>query len=207
MNAPLDPKTVTPVQVTTGSLPGSKKVYSAPEDRADIEVPFREIALHESSGEPPFRVYDTSGPYSDEAAKIGVSAGLKRIREPWVRARGVEQYQGRGVKPEDDGNVGETHRAREFPLLYAALAGQVTGRITQLEFARAGTITEDWLISRTGRIWAGPPHLTAPRKRLPMAKASAPPSPNSSRPNSYAARLPAAAPLYPPTSITPSSSR
>ena len=41
-----------------------------------VKAPFREIALHPSSGEPPFRVYDTSGPYSDEAAKIDVNAGL-----------------------------------------------------------------------------------------------------------------------------------
>ncbi len=64
MNAPIESKTVEPVQVTTGNLPGSKKIYSAPEGREDIAVPFREIALHPSSGEPPFRVYDTSGPYS-----------------------------------------------------------------------------------------------------------------------------------------------
>ncbi len=118
MNAPIDPKTVKPVQVTVGSLPGSKKIYSEVPGWDRLKVPFREIALHESSGEPPFRVYDTSGPYSDEAAKIDVSAGLARIREPWVKARGAEGYQGREVKPEDDGNVGAAHKAREFPLRY-----------------------------------------------------------------------------------------
>ncbi len=87
MNAPIDPKSIKTVSVTTGSLPGSRKVYAKAADRADIEVPFREIPLHESSGEPPFRVYDTSGPYSDEATKIDVNAGLARIREPWVKAR------------------------------------------------------------------------------------------------------------------------
>src|SRR5208337_5115137 len=103
MNAPIDPKSIKPVNVTTGSLPGSRKVYV--EAQNDVRVPFREIALHESSGEPPFRVYDTSGPYSEEAAKIDVYAGLQRIREPWVKARAIEQYQGREVKPEDNGNV------------------------------------------------------------------------------------------------------
>ena len=145
MNVPIDPKTVKPVQVTVGNLPGSKKVYSSPEARPDIAVPFREIALHESSGEPPFRVYDTSGPYSDEAAKIDVSAGLKRIREPWVKARAVQQYQGRDVKPEDNGNVGAAHAAREFPLRnapYGAAEGQA---LTQLELARAGIVTEEMI--------------------------------------------------------------
>ena len=172
MNAPIDPKTVEPVQVTTGSLPGSRKVYAGVQGHPDVKVPFREIALHESSGEPPFRVYDTSGPYSDEAANIDVNAGLKRIREPWVQARGVEGYAGREVKPEDDGNVGPAHKAREFPLRYqvyrslpspcpspakrgdafptAAIGsplplgeGWGEGRITQLELARAGIVTEE----------------------------------------------------------------
>ncbi len=169
MNAPIESKTVEPVQVTTGNLPGSKKIYSAPEGREDIAVPFREIALHPSSGEPPFRVYDTSGPYSDEAVSIDVSKGLSRIREPWVKARSVERYQGRQVKPEDNGNVGAAHAAREFPLRYVVMAGRdpaiqsqdrsavalsVDGRvepghdnggITQLELARAGVITEEMI--------------------------------------------------------------
>jgi phosphomethylpyrimidine synthase len=145
MNAPIDPKNVTPVQVTTGSLPGSRKVYVAPEERPDIRVPFREIALHESSGEPPFRVYDTSGPYSDEAAKIDVNAGLARVREPWVQARAAEQYAGREVKPEDNGNVGEAHLAREFLTRHRVYRAEDGKAITQLELARAGIITEEMI--------------------------------------------------------------
>ncbi len=170
MNAPIDPKTVEPVQVTTGSLPGSRKVYAEVPGYAGVKVPFREIALSESSGEPPFRVYDTSGPYSGEAAKIDVNAGLPRIREPWVLARGVERCEGRVVKPEDNGNVGEAHAAREFPLRYAVYRGYPSPQpssvpvekasplpmgegqgeglrplqgITQLELARAGIVTEE----------------------------------------------------------------
>ena len=123
MNAPIDPKTVKPVLVTTGSLPGSRKVYAEVPGFPGVAAPFREIALHPSSGEPPFRVYDTSGPYSDEAAKIDVNAGLRRIREPWVAARAVERYEGREVKPEDNGLVGEAHAAREFPLRYQVYRG------------------------------------------------------------------------------------
>ncbi len=143
MNAPIDPKTVKPVQVTTGGLPGSRKVYSDVPSHAGVRVPFREIALHLSSGEPPFRVYDTSGPYSDEAAKIDVNAGLERIREPWVLERNVERCEGRQVKPEDNGNVGDAHAAREFPPRHAVLAGRGDAPVTQLEFARAGIVTEE----------------------------------------------------------------
>jgi phosphomethylpyrimidine synthase len=141
MNAPIDPKSVKPVRVTTGSLPGSRKIYV--EAQNGVKVPFREIALHESSGEPPFRVYDTSGPYSDENAKIDVYAGLPRVREPWVKARGVEHYEGRTVKPEDNGNVGAAHAARQFATIHEPYRVAEGHPVTQLEFARAGIVTEE----------------------------------------------------------------
>ncbi len=59
-------------EVTTGPIAGSAKVYDAPEGFGDVRVPFREIALTEASGEPPFRVYDSSGPYTDANFKIDV---------------------------------------------------------------------------------------------------------------------------------------
>ena len=103
-------------KVTTGPISASTKVYSSPEGHPDIRVPFREIALSEGAGEPSFRVYDPSGPYTDANATIDVEKGLPRIRVAWVKERGgVEEYQGREVKPEDNGNVTATHLARDFP--------------------------------------------------------------------------------------------
>ncbi len=45
MNKPISAKDVVPPKVTTGALPGSRKVYSAPDGSSDVAVPFREIAL------------------------------------------------------------------------------------------------------------------------------------------------------------------
>ena len=132
-----------PLSVTTGPLPASTKVYSSPEGRPDIGVPLREIALSPESGEPPFRVYDPSGPYTDTTAEIDVARGLPRVREAWVRARAVEQYDGRAVKPEDNGNVSASHLARDFPGKPRPFRGLAGKPITQLEFARAGIITEE----------------------------------------------------------------
>ncbi|MCC2105222.1 MAG: phosphomethylpyrimidine synthase ThiC, partial [Hyphomicrobiales bacterium] len=56
---------LTPETVTTGPIQGSRKVYA--EVAPSIRVPFREIALSKESGEPPVRVYDASGPYTDSA--------------------------------------------------------------------------------------------------------------------------------------------
>ncbi|HWA80560.1 MAG TPA: hypothetical protein VG848_09665, partial [Acetobacteraceae bacterium] len=47
-----------PETVTTGPVAGSRKVYVPVPDRPDITVPFREVLLDPSSGEPPFRLYD-----------------------------------------------------------------------------------------------------------------------------------------------------
>ena len=133
-------------EVTTGPIRGSAKVYSAPEDHADVRVPFREIALAEESGEPPFRVYDPSGPYTDAAARIDVEKGLPRLREAWVKERGgIEQYNGRDIKPEDNGNVTGAHLARDFPNKTAPFRAHLGKPVTQYEFAKAGIITKEMI--------------------------------------------------------------
>ncbi|MDO9384347.1 MAG: phosphomethylpyrimidine synthase ThiC [Hyphomicrobiaceae bacterium] len=101
--------------VTTGPIAGSAKTYSSPEGHAGIRVPFREIQLSPSSGEGAFRVYDPSGPYTDANATLDLEAGLPRIREAWIKERAVEAYDGRNVKPEDNGNVSGAAAARVFP--------------------------------------------------------------------------------------------
>ncbi|MCZ6607771.1 MAG: phosphomethylpyrimidine synthase ThiC, partial [Alphaproteobacteria bacterium] len=86
------------ISVTTGPLPGSRKIYVNGERYGDIRVPMREIDLHETAHEPPLRVYDPSGPYTDPAVAIDIDAGLAPLRAPWIQARGdVEEYAGRGL--------------------------------------------------------------------------------------------------------------
>jgi len=59
------------------SFPSSSKVYV---EHGDIRVPAREILL--GGGEPPLRVYDTTGPQGCRAED-----GLPRQREPWTARR------------------------------------------------------------------------------------------------------------------------
>ena len=111
-------------KVTTGPISASTKVYSSPDGHDDVRVPFREIALSEGAGEKSFRVYDPSGPYTDAHATIDVEKGMPRIRAQWVHDRGgVEEYTGRDLKPEDNGNVSGKHLARDFPNRPAPLRG------------------------------------------------------------------------------------
>jgi phosphomethylpyrimidine synthase len=144
MNKPTRKSELTLPKVTTGALPASRKVYSAPDGFADLKVPLREIALSEKSGEPPFRVYDSSGPYTDPDVTIDVAQGLARWRSAWVTERGgVESYDGRAVKPEDNGNVSGAHLARDFPNKPRPFRGVGDAPITQLEYARAGIVTKE----------------------------------------------------------------
>ena len=130
--------------VTTGPLPASAKIHTSPEGFPDVKVPFREISLHPSAKEPPVRVYDTSGPYTDPTARIDVEKGLVRLRESWIEARGgTEIYQGREIRPEDNGNVGAAHLARVFPVSHAPRKGVEGKPVTQMEYARAGIVTAE----------------------------------------------------------------
>ena len=101
--AKLVPK-VEELRVTTGPFPASRKVHAPGRLHSEISVAMREIDLEASAGEPPVRVYDTSGPYSDPAIETDINRGLPELRKPWILERGdVEFYAGRDVKPEDNG--------------------------------------------------------------------------------------------------------
>lgn len=132
------------LDVTTGPLPASTKIHVPGELHPDIRVPLRQIALHPTSGEPPVNVYDASGPYTDPSVSIEIEKGLPRLRETWVAARGdTELYDGRDVKPEDNGFATGERLTPAFPVQpkpRRALAGKA---VTQLAYARAGIITPE----------------------------------------------------------------
>ena len=73
-------------------LPASQKIY-VQGSRADLRVPMREITQSETPASfgaeknPPLAVYDTSGPYTDPAAKIDIRRGLPPLRAAWIAER------------------------------------------------------------------------------------------------------------------------
>ncbi len=130
--------------VTTGPLPASRKVYATPEVAPDLRVPLREIELS-SPAEPPVRVYDTTGPYTDTEVAIDVRKGLAQTRRAWILERGgVEDYAGRAIQPIDNGNVKEVV-LRPFPHTPRPLRGLDGRPITQFEWARTGVITKEMI--------------------------------------------------------------
>src|SRR5712671_2480542 len=123
MNKPIATAVLKPA-VTTGPLPSSRKIFVTPDEAPDVRVPLREIMLSEGAGEPNLSVYDTSGPYTDPAVTIDVNKGLPRNRTAWVLERGgVEQYEGRSVKPVDNGNVSPDKAAKAFDAYHRPLRG------------------------------------------------------------------------------------
>jgi len=154
------PDSQAPFSVTTGPLPASRRIYVEGE-RPGVRVPMRAIDLHPSAGEEPVIVYDTSGPYTDPTIGIDIEAGAPRLCAPWIEGRGdVEPYDGRDVKPEDNGNVAGGHLAREFPVRNRPLRGKAGARPTQLEYARAGIVTPEMeyiaIRENTGRAYGAP---------------------------------------------------
>ncbi|PHZ83638.1 phosphomethylpyrimidine synthase ThiC [Paremcibacter congregatus] len=132
------------MEVSTGPLPASRKVYVSGTEFPDIKVPMREIDLHPSANEKPVRVYDTSGPYTDPQAKIDMYKGLERKRTAWIKARGdVEEYEGREIKAEDNGNASGKYLAEEFPVKHRPLRAKAGQNVTQMEYARRGIITPE----------------------------------------------------------------
>ncbi|MFL5213146.1 MAG: phosphomethylpyrimidine synthase ThiC [Microvirga sp.] len=142
MNAPVTNLKGLPQSVTTGPIQGSRKVYASPAGRPDIRVPLREIALSDPL-EPPVRVYDPSGPYTEADAVIDLAAGAPLVREAWISSRGYAAVAPRPVKPEDNGNISVEKLVAPCPAARTVRRGAAGQRVTQYEFARAGIVTEE----------------------------------------------------------------
>ncbi|MFZ1977799.1 MAG: phosphomethylpyrimidine synthase ThiC [Bacteroidota bacterium] len=142
--------------------PHSKKIYVKGKIFKNISVPFREISLGLTKSyngkieeNMPFRVYDTSGPWSDPDQKCSVEKGLPPFRRDWILQRNdVEEYEGRKIKPRDDGYLTQGYQeyaqnktrnesyqipgSRRKPL--RAKTGQAA---TQMYYAKRGIITPE----------------------------------------------------------------
>ncbi|MEN5235026.1 phosphomethylpyrimidine synthase ThiC [Sphingobacterium faecium] len=136
--------------ITQTPFPNSKKVY-IPGKLFPIQVAMREITLSPtklSKGgveiNPPVTIYDTSGPYTDDDAKIDIRKGLPRTRESWILDR-----QDVEILPQISSDYGQERLADtdldELRFEYShkpkkALAGH---NVSQLHYARKGIITPE----------------------------------------------------------------
>jgi phosphomethylpyrimidine synthase len=141
-DAHVDSAAVTP-------LPSSRKIHIEG-SRPDIRVPMREIAQSDTPASfgaeknPPIVVYDTSGPYTDPAAKIDIRTGLPALRAAWIAER--------GDTVELDGLTSSYGRARladpelaglRFELHRKPRRAKSGGNVTQMHYARRGIVTPE----------------------------------------------------------------
>ncbi len=136
-------------QQSVQPFPRSKKIY-VEGSRPDIRVPMREISLDMTptvfGGEvnPAVTVYDTSGPYTDPAARIDVRQGLADIRSGWIEERGdtgrLAGLSSRfGQQRLDDPELA----AMRFAHVRNPRRARAGQNVTQMHYARRGIITPE----------------------------------------------------------------
>ena len=133
-----------PTGVTTGPITGSRKIYVPSPQDASISVPFREVSLS-TDAEPPVRLYDPSGPYTETEMAIDLNAGLPQVRRAWLDRRGFETIAGRAVTPADNGHAAPAQSVPSCPAQRPVLKAQPGRMATQYEFAKAGIVTPEMI--------------------------------------------------------------
>ena len=141
-------------RITRTPFSGSRKIYVEGE-RPDIRVPFREITLGDTlvddgaggsrrEPNPPLRVYDASGPYTDPQAAIDITRGLPPLRAAWIADRadtvalpGISSAYGQQRLHDP---ALSALRMAQAPQPRVAKAG---ANVSQMHYARRGIVTPE----------------------------------------------------------------
>ena len=140
-------------RITRTPFPGSRKIYIEG-SRPDIRVPFREVSLTDTlvaegsltrrEANPPLRLFDASGVYTDPAVSIDVTRGLQPLRGAWINERqdtealsGISSAYGR--ERLNDPALAALRMAHA-PVPRRAKPGM---NVSQMHYARKGIITPE----------------------------------------------------------------
>ena len=135
-------------------LPNSEKIYVTG-SRPDMRVPMRKISQDDTptdmalSGQtseenPPIYVYDTSGAYSDPAAKIDIRAGLAPLRAAWIDERDdTQELDGPSSDYGKQRLEDEKLTALRFNLQRTPRRAKAGKNVTQMHYARQGIVTPE----------------------------------------------------------------
>ncbi len=136
-------------EAVTRPIPGSSKIYVTG-SREDLRVPMREVALADTpklfgaESNPPFAVYDTSGVYTDPAAKIDLAAGLPALRARWIEERGDTELLA-GLSSDFGRKRADDHKldSVRFPNLHTPRRAKAGANVSQMYYAKRGIITPE----------------------------------------------------------------
>ncbi|HEV7669121.1 MAG TPA: phosphomethylpyrimidine synthase ThiC [Thermoanaerobaculia bacterium] len=136
--------------ISIAPFPASRKIYIEG-SRPDLRVPMREISLQstrQADGRlienPPHRVYDTSGPWTDPDASPDARLGLPALRRPWQLERGdVEELSDLtseyGRRRAADPKLDELR----FGPVRKPLRSRPGRNVSQMHYARRGVVTPE----------------------------------------------------------------
>ncbi len=173
-------------------FPNSRRIYVEGQLHPEIQVPMREIELSATKHadgrveeNAPVRIYDPSGPWGDPEFKGSVESGLPALRKNWIIGRGdVSEYDGRQMKPEDNGYLSDEHaerfnegkadknRLKVYPGLQRKPLKATGDPVTQLWYAKQGIVTQEMeyiaIRENMGRAKAYEAALNGPRNNLQL---------------------------------------
>lgn len=137
-------------QITTQPFPASQKKFVQGKLHPELQVPFRAISQHptlelwngmsRNTPNPEVWVYDTSGPYTDQAQDINVHQGISRVRQGWIEAR-QDTEKLSGFSSEFTRNLLEDRQT--FPQIPLPRKARSGSNVTQMHYARRGIITPE----------------------------------------------------------------
>ncbi|MBN8744226.1 MAG: phosphomethylpyrimidine synthase ThiC [Thiomonas arsenitoxydans] len=136
-------------RITRTPFAASSKIY-VQGSRADLRVPMREVRLADTPAvfgvekNPPFAVYDTSGPYTDPQVSIDLARGLPALRSPWIAERGdTERLPAFSSDTTRRHNADAGLDAVRFPQLPLPRRAKAGANVSQMHYARKGIITPE----------------------------------------------------------------
>ncbi|MDP2654174.1 MAG: phosphomethylpyrimidine synthase ThiC [Candidatus Omnitrophota bacterium] len=132
-------------------FPGSKKIYRSGRMHPSLRVPFREIQLAPTldghsklTDNPPFSVYDTSGPYTDPSLLVDITQGLPELRKPWILSRQDAEELTAATSHYRKIRETDPHIAHiRFPRVRRPLRAKPGQNVTQMHYAKQGIITPE----------------------------------------------------------------
>jgi phosphomethylpyrimidine synthase len=124
-------------------FPSSERIFVNSKRFSDIRVAMRKVNL---TNKDHTHVYDCSGAFGDGDVQIDIKKGIARLREDWIKERGdVEEYQGRGYNPKDDGqSMSYISKMERFDRKDIKILAAKDGKaVTQMAYAKAGIVTKE----------------------------------------------------------------
>jgi phosphomethylpyrimidine synthase len=101
-------------------------------------------SLFGAASNPPFFVYDTSGPYTDPAISADVRKGIAPVRESWIRDRDDFETLSGPTSAYGRSRAGDPGLdALRFEHLRAPRRAKPGRRVTQMHYARQGIVTPE----------------------------------------------------------------